>query len=306
MDGAARLLGREAEERQIGALLAAARNGRGGSLLLLGEPGIGKTALLGRRRGPRDARAAGAGYEAESTIPYAALHRLMLPLRQHLPRCRSRTSRRCGWPPGRPRARRRTGSWSGWACSGCSPRPSEEAPLVCAVDDAHHLDAESLEALAFVARRLEAESAALVFAGRDEPRLIERAAGVPVLHLPGLRRMPRSSLLQSRLPEPIDPAAAAQIAAATGGNPLALIDLASELDARRLTESSLADEPVPVGHHLEAYYLRRVRHLDPRRPAVAARGRGRLHRQPRPDPRRPPRSSGSPTSSARAPSWPAW
>ena len=74
--------------------------------------------------------------------------------------------------------------------------------------------------------------------------------------------MPRSSLLQSALPEPIDPAAAAQIATATGGNPLALLDLASELDARRLTESSLADEPIPVGHHLEAFYLRRVRHLD--------------------------------------------
>ena len=59
MDGAARLLGREAEERQIGALLTAARNGRGGSLLLLGEPGIGKTSLLGcRTPSRRDARAA--------------------------------------------------------------------------------------------------------------------------------------------------------------------------------------------------------------------------------------------------------
>ena len=79
--------------------------------------------------------------------------------------------------------------------------------------------------------------------------------------------MPRSTSCMASLPEPIDPAAAAQIAAATGGNPLALIDLASELDARRLTESSLADEPIPVGHHLEAYYLRRVRRPRARRPA---------------------------------------
>ena len=67
----------------------------------------------------------------------------------------------------------------------------------------------------------------------------------------------------SSLPEPIDPVAAAQITAATGGNPLALIDLAGELTARQLTESSFADEPLPVGHHLEAFYLRRVRHLHP-------------------------------------------
>ena len=204
------------------------------------------------------------GYEAESTIPYAALHRLMLPLREHVavalrapPAGAARRGR------DRPRARRRTASSSGWGCSPWSPRPSEATPLVCAVDDAHHLDAESLEALAFVARRLEAESAALVFAGRDEPRLTERVAGVPVLRLSGLEPDAAVSLLQSALPEPIDPAAAAQIATATGGNPLALLDLASELDARRLTESSLADEPIPVGHHLEAFYLRRVRHLDP-------------------------------------------
>ena len=79
----------------------------------------------------------------------------------------------------------------------------------------------------------------------------------------GWRRMPRRASCRRALPEPIDPAAAAQIATATGGNPLALLDLASELDARRLTESSLADEPIPVGHTLEAFYLRRVRHLDP-------------------------------------------
>src|SRR5688572_28394101 len=81
------LLGRETEERQIGAQLAAARNGRGGSLLRLGEPGIGKASLLGRAGGHRGVRALTVGgYEAESTIPYAAIHRLMLPLGPHVPR----------------------------------------------------------------------------------------------------------------------------------------------------------------------------------------------------------------------------
>ena len=87
--------------------------------------------------------------------------------------------------------------------------------------------------------------------------------GSPTLELTGLATEPAVRLLSASLPEPIDPAAAAQIAAATGGNPLALIDLAQELSVRELTESGLADDPVPIGHHLEAFYLRQVRHLPP-------------------------------------------
>ena len=260
--GGVPLLGREAEERRLGSLLTAARNGRGGTLLVLGEPGIGKTTLLGTtaHRGMRELRVA--GYEAESTIPYAALHRLMLPLRSHVPSL-STFHRRAlgvaaGTEPGPPPDR----FLVGMGVLALVAAASESTPLVCTVDDAHHLDAESLEALTFVARRLEAESAALVFAGREEPDLTERMAGIPVLHLLGLESDAAVRLMQSALPEPIDPAAASQIVAATGGNPLALLDLARELDARRLTESSLADEPIPVGRHLEAFYLRRVRHLD--------------------------------------------
>ncbi len=261
---APRLFGREAEERQIGELVAAARNGRGGALMILGEPGIGKSSLLApkaRDHGMREL--AVTGYEAESTIPYAAIHRLLLPLRPHLSAL-SETHRQAlqvasGSAPGPPPDR----FLVGMSVLALVAAAGQEAPLVCAVDDAHHLDAESMEVLTFVARRLEAEPAALLFAGREEPRLVEGSAGVPVLRVRGLGPDAASSLLQSALPEPIDPAAAAQIVTATGGNPLALLDLASELDARRLTESSLADEPIPVGRHLEAFYLRRVRHLTP-------------------------------------------
>ncbi|HYN65478.1 MAG TPA: AAA family ATPase [Ornithinibacter sp.] len=167
MRGGAPLLGRDAEQRQVGTLLTAARNGRGGALLLLGEPGIGTSTLLASAAGARGMNQLRVtGYEAESTIPFAALYRLMLPLR----------------PP--------------WSARSTTSTTS-------------------------------------------------------------------TTLLRTALPEPIDPAAAAQIATATGGNPLALLDLASQLDSRRLTESSLADEPIPLGHSLEAFCLRRVRHLTP-------------------------------------------
>ena len=137
----------------------------------------------------------------------------------------------------------------------------EERPVVCVVDDAHLIDSESLDALTFVARRLEAEAAAVIFATRAAVHIEALLAGVPTLRMLGLTAEPAIALLTSSLPAPIDPAVAAQIAAATGGNPLALIDLANELSVQRLAESSLADEPVPIGRRLETFYLQRVRSL---------------------------------------------
>ena len=255
------LLGREAEQRQIGSVLGGARNRRGSALLVVGEPGIGKTALL-------EATASGAtgdaslrlvGFEAEATIPFAAVQRLTVPLRQHLPSLPTRHQQALlvasgageGPPPDR--------FLVGLGVLGLLAAAAESSPIVAAVDDAQHLDPESLDALAFVARRLEAEPIALLFASRSEPDLTQRMSGVPTLALTGLAIEPAVRLLSASLPETIDPAAAAQIAAATGGNPLALIDLAQELSVRELTESGLADDPVPIGHHLEAFYLRRVR-----------------------------------------------
>ena len=263
MGGEGPLLGRDPEQQQVHRLIANARNGRGGALLLVGEPGIGKTTLLrattGAPAGFQVLRAD--GHEAESTMPYAALHRLMIPLRdfvtelpeRHQQALRVATGSATGPPPDR--------FLVGLGTLGLLAAAGEVAPVACAVDDSHFLDSESLDALAFVARRLEAESAVLVFASRDVPELEQRMAGVPTLRLSGLPHDAAVRLLASRLPDPIDPAVATQIAAATRGNPLALTDLAVELSVARLAESSFADEPVPVGRHLESHYLRRVRLL---------------------------------------------
>ena len=111
-----------------------------------------------------------------------------------------------------------------------------------------------------------ADAVVVILATRDAAHVDAQLTGVPKLHVPGLDLEPAIVLLRSALPAPIDPAAAAQIAVATGGNPLALLDLATELatDAdgvTRLAESTLANEPVPIGPHLEAFYMQTVRSL---------------------------------------------
>lgn len=263
MASAERLLGRHAELERVRALLGHARNGRGGALLVTGEPGIGKTSLLDASTsappGMRLLRVD--GFEAESMIPFAGVQRLAIPLRSHLSALpeshRHAMLVAAGVAQGEPPDR----FLVGLGVLGLLGAAGEVEPVLCVIDDAHLLDPESLDVLGLVARRLEAESVALVLAARDTSHVAAQLAGVPGLPLTGLEAEPALRLLSASLPEPIDPAAAAQVIAATGGTPLALVDLARELSARRLTEVSLSDEPLPIGHHLEAHYLRRIRHL---------------------------------------------
>ncbi|MEO3854166.1 AAA family ATPase [Acrocarpospora sp. B8E8] len=258
------LFGRDDERRRLGLLLGNARNGRGGSLLITGEPGIGKTALL-------EASASGAaglsmlrvdGFESEMTLPFAAIQRLTIPLSEHLPALSERQQQAIqvasglaeGPPPDR--------FLVGLGVLGLLTAAAAQTPVVCAVDDAHLLDQESLNVMAFVARRLAVEPVAMLFAARDEKEVAARLGGVPELVLAGLNQESAIALLRRSLAAPIDPASAAAIARATGGNPLALIDLAEDLSTRGLGGLGLGDDPIPVGRHLEAHYARRVRQMD--------------------------------------------
>ena len=259
------LLGREAELQQLDALVGQARNGRAGALLLCGEPGIGKTALLdvASRRTVGHQLLRADGYEAESTMPFAALQRLLTPLRAHLPVLPSRQQQALRVAAGVAEGPAPDRFLVGLGVLGLLAAAGEVAPVLCVVDDAGLLDVESLDVLAFVARRLEAESAVLLFASREAVHIDEHMAGVPRLQIDGLAAESAAALLMASSPEQLDPAAAARVAAATGGNPLALIDLGREFDARHFRESILADEPLPVGPRLERFYLRRVRRLAP-------------------------------------------
>ncbi|SKB09868.1 ATP-binding protein [Aeromicrobium choanae] len=186
--------GRDAELSRIRSLCHHARNGRGGSLLLLGEPGIGKTSVL--QAATRDLRdvllVEVRGYEAEMAMPFAAVQRLVRPLlshvdllpEQHRHALQVASGRTDGHPPDR--------FLVGLGVLGLLASAGEARPVVCAVDDAHLLDAESLDVLGFVGRRLEGESAVLLIAGRETTSIVSHVAGVPTMAVAGLPPTSRS------------------------------------------------------------------------------------------------------------------
>lgn len=253
------LVGRSEESRALRALLTRARNGLSGSIVLRGDPGIGKTALLD------SVTAALAdidvirsdGFEAELTMPYAALQRVGRPLLGHLGALpeRQRQALAVAWGADGPAPDRYL---VGLGMLGLFAAAGNVRPVVCVIDDAHWVDSESRDVLAFVARRLQAESTVLLFAARDSPDADTQWAGIPELRIEGLVTHAAIELLSTSAAGTVDPYVATQIAMATGGNPLALTDLARDLTIGQLSQLSLSADPVPIGSQLEAHYLRLV------------------------------------------------
>ena len=264
-DGMTRLVGRDAEERQLRGVVAAVLDGTGGALLVTGEPGIGKTALLGAALGAADEAQVLRvdGYEAEATIPFAAVGRLIAPLRAHVQRLPTRHRQALDTAAGQVDGPPPDRYLVGLGVLGLLAAAAEDAPVIGALDDLHWFDAESVSVLAFVARRLRVEAVALLFTARDDARIDVAMAGIPCLRLGGLETAPAVTLLEASLGDAVDPLAATRIATATGGNPLALIDLATELTGPELAAAGIADSPLPIGRRLEAHYARQAREAGP-------------------------------------------
>ena len=203
-------------------MLDDARTGQSNSLVIRGEAGVGKTALLGHlieaASGFRVERAV--GVESEMELPYAGLHQLcgrMLGRLEHLPDPqRSAIGTAFGLNAGVPHDR----FLVGLAALTLVSETAAERPLLCVVDDAQWLDRASMETLGFVARRLLAESIALVFATR-EPK--DEISGLPDLVVEGLPEADARALLASAVKGPLDAAVRDRIVAETHGNPLALL-----------------------------------------------------------------------------------
>ncbi|MBV9421519.1 MAG: AAA family ATPase [Solirubrobacterales bacterium] len=258
------LAGRSAECARLDRLLTAARAGQKGVLVLRGEAGVGKTALLeyllGRASGCRVARVV--GIESEMELAFAGLHQLcaqMLSLLEHLPGPqRNALCAAFGLSTREPADR----FLVALGVLSLLAEVAEEQPVVCAVDDAQWLDRASAQALAFVARRLLAERVALVFAVR-EPSDQRELTGLPELVIRGLGDGDARALLRSVIMGPLDERVCDRIVAETRGNPLALLELPRGLTPAELAGGFGLPDTMPLASRIEQDFLRRLEALPP-------------------------------------------
>jgi DNA-binding CsgD family transcriptional regulator len=251
------LVGRGVECAALERLLLEARESRSGALVVRGEPGIGKSALLHYAvECAEDLRLLkGGGIESESELAFAALHRILLPVLDEvdrIPEPQADALRGAfGLSPGRASDR----FLIGVGVLSLLSESADEQALLCVVDDAQWLDGASADALAFAARRLEAEGVVLLFAARDgEAPALD---GLRELRLAGLDGDAADALLAAEL----SPGLRDRLVESTRGNPLALIELSAALKPDQLAGRELLPAPLPIGAALENAFLERVRGL---------------------------------------------
>jgi len=250
------LLGRTAELGAIEEALASARLGKSSRLLIRGEPGIGKTVLLEYAAGQAGTMRvlASRGVEFEADVPFAGLHELLLPtiaLLDRLPPIHAAALRSSLGLGPRIEADRLV---IGAAALGLLSAYAEDAPLLITVDDAQWLDRASSEVLAFAARRLIADPVAILVAVREGEESPLLSAGLPELRLGGLDQATATTLLEQAAPGRVSPEVARRILEATGGNPLALLELGHEAAGM----STSPHENLPIATSVERAYLRRA------------------------------------------------
>ncbi len=260
------LAGRDDERVLVRGLLAQACNSAGSALVLHGLPGVGKSTLLVAAAG--DAAADGftvlrtSGIESESPLAFAALQRLLRPvmrLAERLPAPQARSLRRAfGEEEGEvDRFLVFLGALSLLA------EAAEQAPVLAVVDDAHWLDEASAAALLFVARRLQAERIALLFAARDGDVRRFDAGELPKLALGELDASDAGVLLTALAGVPVPGDVLDRLVTGTGGNPLALVELANALPTGQLSGHDPLPVQLPLTEGVERAFLDRVRRLPP-------------------------------------------
>ncbi|MEU6256227.1 AAA family ATPase [Streptomyces sp. NPDC047043] len=258
------MVGRHTEREAIGRLLDAVRDGLSAVLVLSGEAGIGKTRLLKyaaqRAADLRVIRLT--PVETETGLGFGALHRLLRPFLNRTDRLpgpqRAALDAALGLVAGPPADRYLVGLATLTLLSDAAA----EQPLLLLVDDAHWLDRESAEALAFTARRLHADSLGVIIALRDGPEDTGLFEALSVHCVTGLPAAEAKALL-SFATRRVDTAVAERIVAGTGGNPLALLELTDALAAEQLAGIAPLPDPLPVSRLLEGHFRRLVHALPP-------------------------------------------
>lgn len=254
------LVGREREREALDRLLDGARAESSGVLVMHGEAGVGKTALLeyGVETGTDFRIARTLGVEAEMELPFAAVQQLcssFLAFKDRLPKPQHDAldvafGLRTGPPPDQ--------FLAGLAVLGLLAEAAEKQPLICVVDDSQWLDRTSALILAFVARRLVAERIALLFATRE---LGPTFSGLPELHVRPLKPRHARALLESVLPAPLDEHVLERIVEETRGNPLALMELPRGLSPTQLAGGFGLPATAPVSDGIEHRFADRLMEL---------------------------------------------
>ena len=255
-------LGRTSERELLDRLLANVRGGQSAVLVLRGEAGIGKTAVLqyAARQAASFRVTRVTGVEAEMELPFAAVHQLCAPMLNQLDAL--------------PRPQQQGLSVALGLASGEVPdrflvalavlsllsATAEEQPLLCLVEDAQWLDAASSQVLGFVARRVLAESVAIVVAirepGADPPT--RDFDGLPEIRLEGLQEEAARALLAAAVPGRLDDRIRDRIVAENRGNPLALLELPGRMTAAELAGGFELPAAGDLPAHLEDHYARRI------------------------------------------------
>ena len=253
---------RVSERGVLSQLVARVRTAQSQVLVVRGEAGCGKTALLMRlSEGAEECRVVWAtGVESEMELAFASLHSVCAPLLGRLGRLpepqREAMSTAFGLSAGPPPER----FLVGLAVLSLMSDAADEQPLLCVVDDAQWLDRVSSETLAFVARRLLAERVGLVFSVREQGEG-QVLGGLPQLVLGGLDAEHAGSLLESMIPGPLDEQVKARIVDETRGNPLALIELPRGMSPAELAGGFASPDPRPLTSRIERSFLERVEKL---------------------------------------------
>ena len=256
------LYGRRAECDALERLLADARRSRSGVLVVRGEAGAGKSALLDHAAGLAGGMGVlrAAGVQSEAELPFAALHQLLRPVLGLADRLPGPQAAALGAALGLRPPEATDRFLVSVGVLSLLAEAAEERPVLCLVDEAQWLDRSSAEALTFAARRLEAEGVVCLFAARDgDPRDFP-APGLPELRLEGLDPEAAAALLAGaglELPaEVVD-----RLVERTGGNPLALLELPGSLAPDQLAGRAALQDVLPLTTRLERTFGERVRDL---------------------------------------------
>ncbi|MEU1982478.1 AAA family ATPase [Nocardia sp. NPDC019395] len=262
-----RVPGRDPECERLDELLRAVRAGQSRALVIRGDPGIGKTRLLdylvGRARGFRIARIT--GIQSEMELAFAAVHQLCSPMTNELDALPAQQRAAVTAALGEGGEPAPDGFLVALGVLGLLSEVARERPLLCVVDDAQWLDRASMQTLAFTARRLGAESVALVFAVRVPPGTAAtdpvEPAGLPELPLAGLRDDDARALLRATMPGSWDEHVLSRIVAETRGNPLALLELPKTSSPVELAGGFGLPAARGVNDRIRSAYLRRIAEL---------------------------------------------